>query len=145
MKKELLLIIILGVIIVVLAGALLVLPSPSKAPVQNNTEGLQIISPKSGQDVASPLKIIGTANGGGWSGFEGQVGTIKMVDYKGNVLATGILTAVTDWTKSPLSFETTLNFMPYNSLPIALEFKNENPSGDPAKDKTFTLSVNPKH
>ncbi len=139
MKKEIWPLIILTVIVVVLAGVLLLLPSPSKAPVRNSTEGLQINSLKSGDKISSPLEISGVTNG--WNGFEGQVGTVQLLDYKGNVLAFGILQATTDWTKPPVSFKTTLTFDTKTPGPATLIFKNENPSGDPAKDKTISLPV----
>ena len=144
MKKEFWILIILAIITVILLGALMFLPV-KKNPQQNppaTTEGLQIFSPKPNEEVSSPLKITGITNG--WNGFEGQVGTVRLLDGVGKELALGILTATTEWTKPPVNFETTLTFQTQTSGPMMLLFENENPSGDPARDKTFTLPVKVK-
>jgi hypothetical protein len=104
-------------------------------------EGIQIISPKANEEVSSPIKIIGYVNGDGWSGFEGQVGIVKLLDAKGDELASGILTATTEWTTLPTNFETTLNFISPSAQSGTLVFHNENASGLPEKDKTFVLPV----
>lgn len=141
MKKEIWILIILGIIIIVLAGALF-WPKPTKNnPQPQNVTGIQITSPKAGEEVSLPLKITGSVNGEGWSGFEGQVGTVKLLDSVGKELASGILSATTEWTTLPTNFETTINFTAANSGPATLVFKNENPSGDPSRDKTFSLPV----
>ena len=141
MNKGIFLIIILAVIIVVLAGVLL-LPSgnPVKSPNQKN-EDIKIVSPSPNEEISSPLKITGIVNGNGWAGFEGQVGTVKLTDYKGNELSSGILKATTEWTALPANFEAMLNFVSKNSGPATLIFHNENPSGDSAKDKTYILPI----
>jgi len=150
MKKEIWLVIILGVIIVVLVGAFLfgqnqapkeklIAPTPTTSPL--TSLDISVLTPKVNEEVSSPIKITGVVSGNGWAGFEGQVGTVKLLDSNGNELAQGILTATTEWTTLPTSFETNLNFTVANSGPATLVFKNENASGDPAKDKTFTLPV----
>ena len=138
MKKEFWLAIFLAIIIVALAAVLL-WPTPTKN--QKNTLGIQIITPKLGEAVSSPIKISGSVNGGGWGGFEGQVGGVTLLDYKGNIVATGPLSATTDWTRSPTSFETTLTFQTKTTGPMTLLFHNENASGDPVRNKTFTLPI----
>jgi hypothetical protein len=140
MKKEILIVVVLTIIIVVLLGVLIFLPAKKNLPVV--IEGLQIISPKANEEVSSPIKIIGVTNG--WNGFEGQVGTVQLLDYKGNKIAEGILTATTDWTKPPVAFETTLTFQSAVSGPATLLFKNENPSGLPQNDKQFILPIKVK-
>ena len=148
MKKELWLIISLALIIVALAAVIL---WPAKAPTssqqqnqQTTLASIEIFSPQPDQEVASPLKITGVVRGDGWGGFEGQVGSVKLLDYKGNQLAEAPLTATTEWTSLPTSFETTLNFTAANSGPATLMFHNENPSGDPARDRIFSLPVKVK-
>ena len=96
--------------------------------------------PKSGETVLSPLKITGIVNGGGWSGFEGQVGTVSFVLDSDQTHDVGtFLKATTEWTKLPTSFEATLDFLSLGSGKLI--FKNENPSGDPSKDKTFIFPI----
>lgn len=125
----------IGVIIVVLAGAFFY--------YQNGgiKEGIVIDSPKSGSVVVSPAKITGYVNGGGWIGFEGQVGTVDLVNNNGNVLATAVLTAKTDWTKPPVRFEANLEFISTIEENGFLVFRNENPSGLPEKSKEFKMPV----
>lgn len=142
MKKEFLILIILFVVILVLAGMLIFLKPGNKKVTETpanpqQIEGIQVLSPKEGSTTTSPIKITGITNGGGWNGFEGQVGTVKLLDYKGNEIVTGILKATTDWMKPPVSFETNLEFKTDYKGPATLLFSNENPSGDPAKDKKF--------
>jgi len=144
MKKEFWLIIILAVIIFGLTGVLFFMPDKNSKKVLAPTAGIVVASPKENAWVLSPLEIAGTVNGDGWTGFEGQVGTIQLLDNKGKELASGILKATTDWTSLPTKFGAVLNFAPNNFGLWTLVFKNENPSGDPSKDKEFVLHVNSK-
>jgi hypothetical protein len=149
MKKEIWLIIILGIIIIVLAGISL---WPASKPTNNKPPvvlDLQIISPKANEEIPFPIKITGVVNGNGWSGFEGQVGTVEL--KKGNlILARAILQATSEWTSLPTNFQATISELLINcegssscvvAGPMDLIFHNENPSGDPARDKTLTLPV----
>jgi len=141
MKKEIWLIIILAVVMVVLAGIAL---WPSNKPADNqqqNITGLQVISPKSGEEISSPLRITGVVNGDGWTGFEGQVGTVKLFNLNGQELASGFLSATTEWTALPTSFEAILNFQSDAEQSGTFVFHNENASGLPEKDKEFVLPV----
>lgn len=142
MKKEIWLLAILGVIIIILIGILLFVPAKDRGlnPV-TGTEGLEIYSLKTNQEIFSPLKITGRITGSGWAGFEGQVGTVKLLDSEGKELTTGILTATTDWMIFPVSFKTTLNFKSPATGTGILVFKNENPSGLPEKDASFSLPI----
>lgn len=66
---------------------------------------------------------------------------VKLLDATGKELSSGVLTATTEWTTLPTNFETTLNFQSVSAQSGTLVFHNENPSGMPEKDKTFTLPV----
>lgn len=111
-------------------------------PIINNNLGIQIFFPKEHEVVSSSLKIAGAVNGNGWTGFEGQVGTVRLLDSNGNELAQGVLKATTEWTKLPTNFQADLSFKsPGQGLLGQLIFQNENASGDPAKKKTFTLPI----
>lgn len=142
MKKENWLVIILTIIIVVLIGVLIWLPAKkSSAPTIN---GIEIISPKGPNghpaEISSPLKIVGVTNG--WGGFEGQVGTVKLLDSNGEQLGqTAILSATTDWTKPPVNFEANISFVSLGTQNGTLVFNNENPSGLAQYDKQFILPV----
>lgn len=140
MKKEIIIVIVLAVVIIVLAGILL---WPSNKPADNNqqTTGIQITSPKNNEEISSPIKVAGMADGQGWTGFEGQVGTVRLFNANGGELGSAVLTATTDWTNPPVSFETYLNFQSDSDQPGSLVFRNENPSGLPENNKEFVLPV----
>lgn len=140
MKKEFWLIIVLAVIIVVLAGVLLWPKPPAENPPAEE-RGIYVDFPKMNEEILSPLKITGYVNGNGWVGFEGQVGTVILTDSEGKELALGILTAVTNWMSLPVSFETYLQFSSDKDQSGKLIFRNENPSGEPERDKEFVLPV----
>ena len=147
MKKLFLIVsatIFFAVIIVVIWVKLFMPKPPIKfIPINPvNNSGIEVSLPKSGAVITSPLKVIGSINGAGWSGFEGQVGTVTLVDEKNNVLVQTFLPATTDWMQLPTNFEATLNFVAPKSGSGMLIFKNENASGEPARDKTFKLPVN---
>jgi hypothetical protein len=131
---------ILSLIMVILLGVLIFVPRPTERP-PTPTSGITVLSPKPNQEVSSPFKITGMVNGDGWTGFEGQVGTVQMLDYKGNVIGQTYLPATSEWTSLPTNFEATINFAPNSAGPVVLLFKNENASGDPIRDKTFSLPI----
>ncbi len=112
--------------------------------INENKEGITIISPKENEVISSPLKITGYVSGDGWSGFEGQVGTVELVfDVNGNAAGPStVLRTTSDWTKLPTTFEAILdNFNPKGATSGYLYFHNENPSGDPTRAKTFVVPV----
>jgi len=145
MKKIILLPIILAIVILILIGLLVFYKTPqSVTQTPAIQEGIVINSPIENQEISSPLKITGYVNGQGWSGFEGQVGTVTLLDYKGNELATAVLRATTEWTQLPTQFEADIEFAPANSGPVTLLFKNENASGLPENSREFSLHATAK-
>jgi len=133
---------VLGFIMVALIAILIFVPGKTNAPnPATNTEGIKINSLQVNSEISSPLKITGTISGNGWVGFEGQVGVVKLLDSNEKLIAMGIMTATTEWTTLPTNFETTLNFATPNTENGTLVFKNENASGLPEKDKTFSLPI----
>ena len=143
MKKNIIIVIILAVIIVILVLFLL-LPKPVQSPSQNNSQilpGIQVLSPKPNDVISSPLKITGYVNGNGWIGFEGQVGTVHLLDKDGKELSVIYLPATTEWTALPTNFEANLEFTAPPGTPGSVVLKNENASGDPERDKTFTIPI----
>lgn len=142
-------VVLISVLVVCVIGLVIVnmyLGKPNE--VQPSLTGLVVASPTSNQGVDFPLEITGYVNGGGWTGFEGQVGTVKLylvnnVTGQNEFLATAVLQATNDWTTSPTYFKAILNVSPFSFLGKAnLVFSNENPSGLAEKDKTFTLPIN---
>jgi hypothetical protein len=145
MKKIILLPIILAIIILILIGILVFYKTPqSEVQAPTIQGGIIVSSLVEDQEISSPLKIAGYVNGQGWTGFEGQVGTVTLLDYKGNELATEVLKATTDWTQLPTQFEAELEFVPASSGPATLLFKNENASGLPENNREFSLLVSVK-
>jgi len=127
--------------IIVIAGSFFIFKDRANTNVVENKSGIQIFSPKENELISSPLKITGLVNGDGWTAFEGQVGIVRLFDSNNKELALGILTATEEWMKLPVNFETTL-FFDYPGDGIGkLVFYNENASGEPERDKTFTLPV----
>ena len=119
----------------------LFLKKQDSAPAIQNVMGINIISPKPNEFISSPLKIEGVVNGGGGIGFEAQVGVVRLFDDKNNELALGLLIAKGEWMQVKIDFETELNFIAPESGVGTLVFYNENPSGEPIRDKTFVLPV----
>lgn len=131
----------IAIIIIVMGGLFFIFfPKENiKAPIINS--GIEVFSPKANELISSPVTITGIVKGDGWTGFEGQVGIVKLQDSSGKELGMGILTATEDWMKLPTHFETTI-FFDYPGDGIGqLVFRNENASGEPERDKTFTLPV----
>jgi len=117
-------------------------PQPTAACGQSGqASGLKIISPQAGASVSTPIKVLGSVNGGGWSGFEGQVGTVVLLDASGEELDRSILSATTDWTSQPTNFEANLNFSVAKEQAATLDFRNENPSGEPERNREYSMSV----
>ena len=117
-------------------------------------KGLVIISPKLNEEVSFSFKITGYVNGDGWTGFEGQVGTVALKSLSDSgtgevaidVLDTAILRATTEWTSLPTYFEAELNFDPALATgDVILFFQNENPSGLPENYRSFVLPVKVKN
>jgi len=143
MNKIILVVVILAIIIVALLGVLIFIPGKvsNKPNFVIGTDGLQINGLVANQEISSPLKITGKVIGNGWGGFEGQVGAVELLDGNGKSIASGVLTATSEWMTLPVNFETTLSFQSNMSQSGNLVFHNENPSDMRDKDKTFVLPV----
>ena len=125
MKKVFLLVAVAIIIVALTVGAFVfwwqnkteILPEEIKP-------GIEVFLPKINEEISSPLEIKGTVNGNGWFGFEGQVGTVKLLDSEGNELAVNYLKATTDWMQPFVRFETTLDFVSPNINEGTLVFNN---------------------
>lgn len=114
----------------------------AKPDFVKSQDGLVVDTSKVNFLVSSPLTVSGHVDGTNrWTGFEGQVGTVKLIDGNGNILAQKPLTAITDWTKFPTSFSTTLVFLMPTTTTGTLVFKNENPSGMEDYERQFSLPI----
>lgn len=141
--KKAILGLVLGFVVIMLLTLLLILVPVKKAAasVVKTNPDIEVFFPKPNQVISSPLKITGVVRGNGWGGFEGQVGTVHVVDVNGKELAVTFLPATTEWTQLPVNFETNITFNAVSGTSGSLVFKNENPSGDPVRDKIFTLPI----
>ncbi len=143
MKKLPILLLALGAVLILVLLVFWLWPKPvAQAPAVTTVEGLTVTAPVAGQAISSPLLISGLVNGQGWTGFEGQVGTVRLVDGSGKELGLAILTATTEWTQLPTQFKTSLEFTPPagggNGF---LVFRNENASGEPERDREYKLPI----
>jgi hypothetical protein len=106
-------------------------------PTQNVPE-IVVSSPQPGEIISSPLVVSGQAKGS-WF-FEASL-PIKLLDDKGEVIATVPAQAEGDWmTDSLVPFKTLLNFQTTASSGYLLISK-DNPSGLPEHDASVRISV----
>lgn len=147
-------------IAVLIAGiVLIVLPGKTSAPTQTNNqqatttqtdnEGsnsagiadlISVGTPTKGANVSSPLTITGSARGTWY--FEASF-PIELRNASGTVIAQGHGEAQSNWmTEDFVIFKATLS---YPAQPAGshgtLVLKNDNPSGDPARDKSVEIPV----
>lgn len=141
---------IIGIIIIILALLLGVASyilisrsyqSPQETEKSVSIIGITVDDIRVNDPISSPLTIKGRVSGDGWVGFEGQVGTVRLIDEQNQELATGILTAEGDWMQLPTEFSTILTFTVPSSKKGSLVFKNENASGEPERDHIFILPI----
>ncbi|MFA6215149.1 MAG: GerMN domain-containing protein [Patescibacteria group bacterium] len=100
---------------------------------------IKIDNPRPNQAVTSPLEITGQARG--YWFFEASF-PIKLVDAGGNILATGIAQAQSDWmTNDFVPFKATLEFNPMAAKTGELILQKDNPSGLPENDDELRLPL----
>src|SRR3989344_4667386 len=106
--------------------------------------GLTILGPKA-NTVFQPdnrlIKISGIANGIGWNGFEGQVGTVTLIDANGMKIDEAILSATSDWMKLPTYFNAEIHASGIKTATGYLVFKNENAKGLTADDRVYKMLI----
>lgn len=110
---------------------------PTYATIDNL---IAVDAPFKNATVSSPLVISGTARGTWY--FEASA-PIELRDANGKVIAQGHVDAQGDWmTEDFVPFKTTLTFatQPAGSKGT-LVLKNDNPSGDPARQKELLIPV----
>ncbi|MBU6370938.1 MAG: hypothetical protein KGH93_03375 [Patescibacteria group bacterium] len=99
-----------------------------------------VSSPRPGATVTSPLAVSGKVSGS-WF-FEGSF-PVELVASDGTVIAQGVAHTPGDWaTTSLIDFSATLTYpRQAHSVQGSVVIKNDNPSGDPAKDKQMSVPV----
>lgn len=148
---------LLVVLVILLAGfvVLFVLPAVSNAPTTHgpgsDTTGttppapaalantITVDQPLPKATITSPLTITGKARGT-WF-FEASA-PVELKDASGVVIAHGVLQATGDWmTTDFVPFTGTLTFTKPVTKTGTLVLKNDNPSGDPKRQKELDIPV----
>lgn len=105
---------------------------------------ITVDTPLKGAVVSSPLTVTGSARGNWY--FEASA-PVVLTDWDGKIIAQGHIEAQGDWMTSDfVPFKATLTFTtPAAGDPAVnrgtLILKNDNPSGDPARDKAVEIPV----
>jgi hypothetical protein len=111
--------------------------------------GIEISSPLASSTVSFPLSVSGTihpiAYPGTWIVFEGEAGTVVVVDSAGNTISDPVIMSLdVDWMNTdpkPFSLSIpSLTIIPSDSN-ITLHFTDNNPSGD-GQFRICDVSVN---
>ena len=117
----------------------LVHPKSQPAQMTGNTADLVTFSIKPGDTVSGKMSAEGTISGSYF--FEGNI-VVDILDSDKNIVKVGSGTATTDWTTDgPVTFTTTLDFTWVDGDTAYIRIKNDNESGDPARDKFIDIPV----
>lgn len=119
-----------------------VISVPKKPALATKDDMIVLESPLPGTAISSPLQINGKARGNWY--FEGSF-PITLVDWDGRIIAQGHASAQGDWMVTDyVPFTATLSFTkPDTSVSSrgSLILKNDNPSGDPAYDRSLEVEI----
>ena len=142
---------IIAILIIAIIGIVFWLVDPHSlwTPPAGQTDDtlIRITYPRPGETVVSPITLTGEARGNWY--FEASF-PIVIVDWDGRIIGQGHAEAQSDWmTTEYVPFRATLTFvrLEINDANMlyatrgAIIFKNDNPSGDPAKDKAVEVPV----
>ena len=120
--------------------------TPTATPSPAKLDDLIVLdTPLAGATVTSPLIITGKARGNWY--FEASF-PVYLTDWDGKIIAQGHAEAQSDWmTTEYVPFIAKLQFVvPPSTLAVSrrgtLILHNDNPSGDPARDKALEIQVN---
>lgn len=116
-------------------------PSAVETPiVDDKSDLIKVTSVVAGDAITSPLTITGEARG---SWFFEATFPIKLLDSKGNIIATTVAQAQGDWmTEEFVPFKATLTFNAVRgSIDGTLVFAKDNPSGLPENENQLTIPV----
>ena len=99
------------------------------------------INLKPNQIIHSPTTVIVNSQGK-WGGFEGELGTVELVDKTGKQLGLCILSTKENWmVKGPVIYNCDLTFTAQSAGNGKLVIKNNNPTGMVEHDKSFEIPV----
>ena len=143
--KGLLMAVVLTLVFVILylqidiSGSESTLVTVSLPQTIGGTGDLVAFSISPGSKISGKVVAIGRIQGGYF--FEGNI-MVKILDANKNLLKTGNGTATSDWmTVKPVAFTATVDVTGIPSGPGYIRLENDNPSGDPAKDKYIDIPV----
>ncbi|MDE1975269.1 MAG: hypothetical protein KGI49_02030 [Patescibacteria group bacterium] len=129
-------------------GAIVPAATSSGAAVtaQNHSDAVTIDVPQPGSAVSSPLTFSGSAPGSWY--FEASF-PVTVVDWDGRIIGQSHAEAQGDWmTTSMVPFSGSVDFTPPQCAASqdycrrgSVIFKNDNPSGDPSRDKAIEVPV----
>ncbi|MBN1779420.1 MAG: GerMN domain-containing protein [Candidatus Buchananbacteria bacterium] len=139
MKKTIYLAIAVIVILVITLSLIFVFNNRASQPSSFLSDLIKVDSLSAGQTISSPLVITGQARGS-WF-FEADF-PVELVDQAGNVVATGIAQAQSDWmTQDFVPFQVELIFKNAPTGVGKLILKKDNPSGLPENDNQLEIPV----
>ncbi len=120
-------------------------PQTAQAPHSDTqtigiTDLITIESPQAGTKISSPIMLTGTARGTWY--FEASF-PIEVLDQNGNMIGQGYGEAQSDWmTEDFVPFKASVSFTPPAAgTPGIVRVKNDNPSGEPERDKHVDIPV----
>ncbi len=92
--------------------------------------GLLVDEPIANEVFEFPFTVSGKINGCGWVAFEGEVGTVSIIDGYGEIVSTEPLTATSPWMTEIVTFDQNLNVPFLDTTFGKLRFRNQDPSGE---------------
>ena len=102
---------------------------------------LPSVNIKPNDKIDSPTKIEVNSKGV-WFGFEGELGTVVLVNEEGEKLGLGILKTTENWmVKGPVNYQCNLAYDANKAGNGKLVFSNNNPSGEEKNDQSFEIPV----
>lgn len=123
-------------------GASSEVPTPTPIATSSNpvvTSDIVVVNPTQGQIIKSPIVVSGRAKGSWY--FEASA-PVKVYDANNQLLGSGNITAQGDWmTTNFVPFTGTINFATSTTNTGKIVFMNDNPSGLPQNDKSYTVLV----
>src|SRR3989344_3841984 len=119
--------------------------TPNIPLVPTPYQGIVVTTPLANGTTTMPIAIKGSVQGSDWAGFEGQTGSVVLLDSADKQLAGPVpLTATTDWMQPDVDFSATIGDSKLAKTligkTVTLRFRSESPRGEEFQ-KTFDLLV----
>lgn len=113
--------------------------TPTPAPAQSGEGLIKVAVPQNNQVITSPITVSGEAKGT-WF-FEASA-PVEIRDANGKILGQGPVQAQGDWmTTNFVPFKGTIIFTKSTTLTGTMVFKNDNPSGLPQNEKSYSVPI----